>query len=1138
MEQKPIIPYSRIVGDDGAIDKAKKDVAGLLEFILGEANKIKGALNNLDIKDSKGLAKYAKDIDKVKKAQVDAKKAFEDIVKIEELNNEVLKENNKITSENATGIDKLVIKLEEHKYALKAVNEMEKQGMITVEEATLARNDAKNMMASLSKEIKDQTKLEKAKQVIENGSIDTLEQVRERMAALRLVVQNTSITTEEGKKKVADYNNEINDLTDILGNNSDKFIQNKINVGNYTESIKEALKETSLFGVNVGEVSNNLNKSKEFFLGVKQSIINYYLALKAAGSAQTGLTLTQRASAVSSILFSTALKVLRVALISTGIGAIVVLLGSLISYFSGTQDGAEKLTQVLEPLKAIFNALVGVLDNLGRLLVSVFEDPKKAMFDLYNFLEKNIINRFTALGVILEGIINLDFGKVTDGALQAVTGVEGLTGKIKESAKATNKFLDDAIERGKQIASINAIIGRQQVKYARAELDISNLIEEQQLISKDASKPIAEREKAVREIIRLTTQLGGQEEEIIKNKIKALKLDQEGKGLANLTNEDKIKLIDLEKELDQAQDRGQDAYFENIRVIAKFKKEQHEREKERIKELLDLRIKTLQAELALFIANQGFKTKSFEEQIKIEQETKDKRLKIIEAEYETGKLLKIEYEAKKQEIENESGLKTIQLIEKINDYELDLQEKQSKRLTGETKLVNDNVLKLEIERLEAIKKARIDNANFLKLLGGKTERETNDLIEKANKDFNDAQLQAETDYNKNRIEQIKENAEIEKKIKINAVNSQINELLKIDPESQTIEQREKTLKAIEEFEKEKIKIETKYREISAKNRIAEIDKELTEVESGSLKSIELNREKEQLLTDIQKDKQDERLKALIEHNKKQEELEKKFKETMTLVVGEVFKALEKATNGQIEAQQKLIDKQKEAVDKQEERAKAGLENTLAFEQEIQAKREAELIKAQKRQQKLEKVKALWTSYQAYSSDPENKDGQALTKTLRDFAILEAIQASFGDGGLVADKVPTDANGITRGRSHKGNGGGIPVMVERGEGFFSAREVNNLGTENFRTFKNMLGKGKVSPNMFKNQRAEFMQALPIIIDNSNIEKGLEGVRQEIRNKPYQSLNVEELVSGFLKITETNKTPTKTTRNIHIVKRKKF
>lgn len=1136
-----IIKYSRLVEDDGGFDGLRKDLDKLGADLKAKASEFKGVISLTDPSNSKEVERLQTEIEVLKKAMNELTLTTKILDKAEKEHSTATKENSKIQRENADvhakasgTLDELRIRMEQHKYALKAVNQMEKEGLVSVEEATIARGNAKDMMAQLSKEIRNQEKIQEAKNIIDKNSTETLIEVRERMAALRTMVQNTSTTTEEGKNKIKKYNDEIDALTDKLEGNSDKFIKNKINVGNYTESIKEALRETTLFGVNLGQVGDNVNKAKGFFTSAKEGLKDYIGQLKQSASAQNGMTVTQRASAVASTLFSGALKVLKFALISTGIGAIVVLLGSLIAYFSGTQDGADKLTRIMEPLKAIFHAFMGVLENVGRYLVSAFENPKKAMNDLYQFVKQNLINRFKAFGVILEGIINLDFKKVADGVLQAGTGVENLTSKISETAKATNKMLDDAIKKGQMIADLNAQIGRQQIKYERSQLTIGNLIEDQQLIANDMSRTMEEREKAVREIIRLSEKLGGEEAEIIKKKIQALKLEYSLKGAKNLTNEEQHEMIELEKQLDDAQDRGYDATMENLRIIEKFKKEQHDKQMQRIKEQNDAMIKQANDELALFLAKQGWGAKSFEEQIKIEEGAKNRRLKILEAENKAGKLTALEYQAKKLEIQNDFASKTIALTDKIISYETELKAKQSETLLSNTKYINDAVYNAEIERINKIAKERTDVANFLKFIGVKTERELNDALEQIAKERKDAQQKANEDLKKNRLEVAKATIDEQQKIELGTVNEKLNKTLSIDVSGSSKSQREKVLKDIEDIEKQKAEIEAKYQSLRTQNRISEIDAELLLVEKNSIREIELTAEKNKLISDLEKKQQEDKLKEINDANKKAEDLYKKYKDVVKSTIDEIFKAITESFQKQVQLQEKAVENQNKLVDKQSERAKLGLENTLAFEQRELAKREAEKIKAQKKLERAEKIKALWTSY---SKNAENKDEKnPVLKTLRDFAILEAISASFGEGGLAEDKIPTDGRGITRGRSHRGRNGGIPVLIEGNEGFFSGREVSNLGKENFYAIKEMAGRGPIEKAMFKQQRERFVMEMPGENFNDNrIVDELKGLKEVIASKPSSEVNLPEVVDGILTFVETVTQGNKTKRNHYKIKR---
>ena len=93
--------------------------------------------------------------------------------------------------------------------------------------------------------------------------------------------------------------------------------------------------------------------------GIKSTISGTNSALKGMGTSFKG-------AAVGSGVLSGALKVLKLALISTGIGAIVVLLGTLVSYFTKTQRGADKVSVVFKAIGAVVDVLIDRLSGFGE----------------------------------------------------------------------------------------------------------------------------------------------------------------------------------------------------------------------------------------------------------------------------------------------------------------------------------------------------------------------------------------------------------------------------------------------------------------------------------------------------------------------------------------------------------------------------------------------------------------------------------------------------------------------------------------------------------------------------------------------------------------------------------------------------
>lgn len=69
---------------------------------------------------------------------------------------------------------------------------------------------------------------------------------------------------------------------------------------------------------------------------------------------------------------SKGLKVLKVNLIATGIGAIAVLVGTLASAFLSTEEGMDKVNKILKPLTETMETAWGILQELGNGLMEIF----------------------------------------------------------------------------------------------------------------------------------------------------------------------------------------------------------------------------------------------------------------------------------------------------------------------------------------------------------------------------------------------------------------------------------------------------------------------------------------------------------------------------------------------------------------------------------------------------------------------------------------------------------------------------------------------------------------------------------------------------------------------------------------------
>ena len=263
-------------------------------------------------------------------------------------------------------------------------------------------------------------------------------------------------------------------------------------------------------------------------------------------------------------------------------------------------------------------------------------------------------------------------------------------------------------------------------------------------------------------------------------------------------------------------------------------------------------------------------------------------------------------------------------------------------------------------------------------------------------------------------------------------------------------------------------------------------------------------------------------------NKKYEDEKKaknkaRIKEQTDFLVNMTIDALERIAQAEEDKIQKKIDAQNNQIEKQQELAMQGAENTLAFEEAQLAKLENQKLEAQKKLIQLEKIKAL---YSAYSSAASSGDNNAIVKVLTDFAIMQGIESSlqaFGDGtgeyGTIEDTL-VKRGGIFRGDKHTAKSGGIPVMVEGGEGILSAQQMNALGRDNFMSLTKSLDGGSLSSDVFGGQVAMIPQRQTMVVDFSSLKAEINDVKKAIENKPVQQVNVENLRDSYLDIVETN------------------
>lgn len=245
----------------------------------------------------------------------------------------------------------------EYQAKIDAARNAEKQLKKQLSEGKISRQQYNEAMASTKAVIADYND---SIRIINKTVQNQLKQEKEQEGSLRsLRAQLSNLTTEydalsEAERKGArgeELKNSINEVTDALKGAEEETQRYYRNVGNYKEAIMEAADANIPFVQQINVMITSLGGVNSYLSGVKAEML-------AVSATTTG--------------WIKVLKLLKVALVGTGIGVLLIALGSLVSWFTKTQKGVEAANKIMGALGATVNVLIDRASKLGSALVNLF----------------------------------------------------------------------------------------------------------------------------------------------------------------------------------------------------------------------------------------------------------------------------------------------------------------------------------------------------------------------------------------------------------------------------------------------------------------------------------------------------------------------------------------------------------------------------------------------------------------------------------------------------------------------------------------------------------------------------------------------------------------------------------------------
>lgn len=481
---------------------------------------------------------------------------------------------------------------------------------------------------------------------LQGKEITTLEQGRNALSAVSKewakqasLYGENSVEADKLAKKKLELTSRLKELESATGDNTR-------NVGNYTESMKDALNQTNLFGGSLTTVSQYGNIFKGVLQTAGQQAKNATDQIRDAAAGTEGLSKAQKAGVITTNLLSGAMKLLKVALISTGIGAIVVILGSLITYLTTTQKGIDKVTSVTKPLTAVFQTLLGVIQNFGG---DIFNNPLESVTKLYNFVKDQVIKTFDAWWKIASGIATLNFDKAGEGIQDLKDQADQNAESLKNFGKEIGNTFKEAYERGQEVDRMTKELSKSEADFIELQSQLKQELKEQNLIAEDQTKTLAEREAAAKRTVDISREINDEQRKRLELERDILVLNTKNNDTSDA---DRAEIAAKNAAISESNATQLELETTQQNKLNGIRKQANNEALRATNARIDAEIKASEEKIALFIAEQGFRKKSDQEAFESAKQLRDSEIALLKQKYEAGKVSETAYQTELINIKN------------------------------------------------------------------------------------------------------------------------------------------------------------------------------------------------------------------------------------------------------------------------------------------------------------------------------------------------------------------------------------------------------------------------------------------------------------------------------------------------------
>lgn len=686
---------------------------------------------------------------------------------------------------------------------LKVLNQEYASGVKVLSEVTKATAEQANRTQLLDMVLKQE--------------VSSITEARQQNILLNKLRNDANATTAEGKKEIESLNEKLDKNNAFIKENSDQYTKQKMNIGNYTESVVDAVKETGLLTEENKKsmvVFGYLGNLYKFVKGSVASIIGDY---KAATSATEGMTAAQKAGNIATEGGIAVVKLFRLALAATGIGLLIIAVGLLV-------NGLSKLDPIMDKIEQLAAGVGGAFNKASQILTS-FVMNIKSVGDLMNKVGKFFSDPIGAIK---------SFGDEVSKAADTMA-------KLKEAEQDLGDLKDIYEVRNKNIESQIAL---DKIRLKSKDLTAKEEMAIEERINANFEKLAANRievnnktlDLGLRYAVATAYELDKVDQKRLETSIKLGDLATANQLLnsGKITKDayDKLKegvnaVIDSTNAEAEARERAQ------MKIEAAQAKAEENRKKaldaekkrqEEIQKILESKVELAKAELDLFVSSQGIKAKSLQDELKYNEQILSKKLEIADKEFEASKKTeadRLKLLTERNNATNDFLQNQIDLVVQNADRELQVFKDLNKSKIEASTLLTDQLVADEVDRLNRISEEEANAATVRYANGIISETEYRDAIAKIDQEFYDAKTALEQQRDQQAREQKAQQLIADREIEIQNAQDKFEEDLIRNRQNYDIEMAD-----LKERLDKKFLTEEQYRQLStqAEKKKQEMDK--------------------------------------------------------------------------------------------------------------------------------------------------------------------------------------------------------------------------------------------------------------------------------------------------------------------------